>query len=77
MISVNETLAWTPGILSASLVHRRGVMVLLSTLPKPSGRHTPHHWWATSITSRCPVPGPASRKARIGNRARTPSPIVV
>jgi hypothetical protein len=51
--------------------------VLLSTLPKPSGDHTPHHRWATSITSRCPAPGPASRKARIGNWARTPSPIVV
>ena len=33
--------------------------------------------WATSITTRDPLPGPGRANTRNGNRARTPTPIVV
>jgi len=36
-----------------------------------------YQWWATSITSRDPSPGPDMTKTRSGSRARTPSPSVV
>ena len=45
--------------------------------PGPVPSSTAHQRCATSITSRDPVPGPASTKTRNGSRARTPSPTVV